>query len=183
VSAAYAALAFRFDSRSLFSLSLTSFAAWRGVSIALVASPWGAVADGNRLLVEALICGVLFLAIGKLLETARVKPRFEPAAAWLGWVLILGALVVRLGADGGLIAATALVGCGAALVWFSWDERRIGRYALGIAAAAVGVGGWAAELIDRVGGGENAFLVLVAVLAGAVIVLLLRAHRALRGAA
>ena len=47
VAAAYAALAFRFDSKSLFSLSLTSFAAWRGVSLTLVAGPWGAVADSS----------------------------------------------------------------------------------------------------------------------------------------
>jgi hypothetical protein len=67
VAAAYAGLAFRFDSKTLFSLSLTSFAAWRGVSIAGVATPWGTVSEDDRLLVEALVCGVLFLAIGKLL--------------------------------------------------------------------------------------------------------------------
>src|SRR5882672_1337795 len=149
VAVAYAALAFHFDSKSLFSLSLTSFAAWRGVSIAGVATPWGAVADSDRLLVEALICGVIFLAISKLLESVRGKAHFEPVAAWLGWLLIVGALAMRLGIDDGRIAvAAALVGSGAVLAWFSWDERRIGRYALGIGTAAVGIGGWAVEAID-----------------------------------
>jgi hypothetical protein len=184
VAAAYAGLAFRFDSKALFSLSLTSFAAWRGVSLAYVATPWGAVADSDRLLIEALICGVVFLGIGKLLESTRIRPQFEPVSAWLGWILIVGALVTRLGdEEGGLVVATALVGSGALLAWYSWDERSLGRYALGIAAATVGFGRWAAEAIDRTGGGTNGFLALVALLAGAVIVLLLRAHRALRGSA
>jgi hypothetical protein len=184
VAAAYAALAFRFDSKSLFSLSLTSFAAWRGVSLAYVASPWGAVAESDRLLIEALICGVLFLALGKLLESSQIKAQFEPVAEWLGWILIVGALVMRLGVDEGRpIVATALTGCGFVLAWFAWDERSIARYALGIGTIAVGIGGWGVEAIDRVGGGENAFLALVVLLAGAVIVLLLRAQRALRGPA
>jgi len=184
VAAAYAALAFRFDSKSLFSLSLTSFAAWRGVSLAGVASPWGAVADSDRLLTEALICGVLFLALGKLLESSQVKAQFEPVAAWLGWILIVGALSMRLGVDESrVVVATALTGCGVVLAWFAWDERSLGRYALGVGAAAVGVGGWAVEAIERVHGGFNAYLAIVVLLAGAVIVLLLRAQRALRGSA
>jgi hypothetical protein len=184
VAAAYAALAFRFDSKSLFSLSLTSFAAWRGVSLTFVASPWGAVADSDRLTIEALICGVLFLALGKILESSQIKAQFEPVAAWLGWILIVGALATRLGDDDRRVTvATALVACGAVLAWFAWDERSLGRYALGVGAAAVGIGGWAAEAIDRVGGEENAFLAMVVLLASAVIALLVRAQRALRGPA
>lgn len=180
VAAAYAWLAFRFDSKILFSLALTSFAAWRGVSLVGVAVPWGGVADSNRLFLEALGCGVAFLVLGKVLERVRVRAPFEPVAAWLGWILIVGALAMRLVTDEGLvIPAAALVGCGAVLAWFSWDERSLGRYALGLGAAALGVGAWAAEGIDRIGGGEKMMLTVVALLAFAVIVLVLRAHRAL----
>ena len=180
VAAAYAWLAFRFDSKTLFSLALTSFAAWRGVSLVGVAVPWGGVADSNRLFLEALGCGVAFLVLGKVLERVRVRAPFEPVAAWLGWILIVGALAMRLVTDEGLvIPAAALVGCGAVLAWFSWDERSLGRYALGLGAAALGVGAWAAEGIDRIGGGEKMMLTVVALLAFAVIVLVLRAHRAL----
>ncbi len=180
VAAAYAWLAFRFDSKTLFSLALTSFAAWRGVSLVGVAVPWGGVADSNRLFLEALGCGVAFLLLGKVLERVRVRAPFEPVAAWLGWILIVGALAMRLVTDEGLvIPAAALVGCGAVLAWFSWDERSLGRYALGLGAAALGVGARAAEGIDRIGGGEKMMLTVVALLAFAVIVLVLRAHRAL----
>ena len=181
VAVAYAGLAVRFDSRTLFSLALTSFAAWRGVSIAGVATPWGGVADSDRLLVEALACGVLFIALGKFLERYRLEAPFEPVAAWLGWLLIVGALTMRLGVDEGrAITAAALLACGAVLAWFSWDERNVGRYALGIGSAAVGVGGWSIEVIDRIGGGEKLFMAVIVLLAGVVIVLVLRAHRALR---
>ena len=180
VAAAYAWLAFRFDSKTLFSLALTSFAAWRGVSLVGVAVPWGGVADSNRLFLEALGCGVAFLVLGKVLERVRVRAPFEPVAAWLGWILIVGALAMRLVTDEGLvIPAAALVGCGAVLAWFSWDERSLGRYALGLGAASLGVGAWAAAGIDRIGGGEKMMLTVVALLAFAVIVLVLRAHRAL----
>lgn len=179
VSGAYAGLAFRFDSRSLFSLSLTSFAAWRGVSIVGVATPWAAGSNDDRLFAEALICGVIFLAIGKFLDSIRVKPHFEPAASWLGWLLVLGALAVRLELnEGTLIAATSLVACGAILAWFSWDERSLGRYALGIGGAALGVAGLAGDVIDRAALGENVTLLVVVLLAVAVIALILRAHRA-----
>jgi len=182
VAAAYAALAFRFDSKTLFSLALTSFTAWRGVSIAGVATPWGGVADTDRLLVEALGCGVLFIGFGKVLERVRIKVQFEPVASWLGSLLIVGALTMRLGIDEGrAITAAALVGCGAVLAWFAWDERSLGRYALGIGAAAVGVGAWFSEVIDNIDGGEKLFLTVVVLLACVVIVLVLRAHRALGG--
>jgi hypothetical protein len=181
VAVAYAGLAVRFDSKTLFSLALTSFAAWRGVSIAGVATPWGGVADSDRLLVEALGCGVLFIALGKFLERNRIKVPFEPVAAWLGWLLIVGALTMRLGVDEGrTITAAALIGCGAVLAWFAWDERNVGRYALGIGAAAVGVGGGLIEVNETIDGGEKLFMAVVVLLAGAVIVLVVRAHRALR---
>jgi hypothetical protein len=184
VAAAYAALAVRFDSTSLFSLALTSFAAWRGVSISMLATPWSYVPDPDRFLVEALICGVLFVAIGKLLESVRFHLRFEPAASWLGWLLILGALTVRLGVGHGrVVVTTVLVACGALLAWFAWDERRIGRYALGIGAVAVGVGAWAFDAIERLDGDEKAYLAIVVLLASAVIVVLIRAQRVLRGPA
>jgi hypothetical protein len=182
VAIGYAALALRFDSTSLFSLALTSLAAWRGVSIVFLAAPWDRAAGSDRLFAEALVCGVVFLAIAKLTESMRFHPRFEPVAAWLGWLVIFGALWVRLDVDEGrLVVATMLVACGAILAVFAWDERRIGRYALGVGAAAVGVGGWAFHLIRRAQGSEDAYLAAIVALAAAVVVLLLRAQRAVRG--
>ena len=181
VAAFYAALALRFDSKGLFSLALSSFAAWRGVAIATVAVPWGPLEADDRLLVEALICGVLFLSLGKLLQRLGRKAHFEPTAAWLGWLLILGGLAVRLGVNEGRnVVALSLLACGLLLAWLSWHERAIGRYALGIGAAAWGVGGIIVELLDAADLGEKTFAFLVLILAGIVVWLVLRAHRALR---
>jgi len=180
-SVVYAGLAWRFDSRSLFSLSLTSFAAWRGVSIVGVATPWVAGSTDERLFAEALICGVVFVTIGKLLEAIRLKPPFEPVASWLGWLLVLGALSTRFEAGGGdAVVALSLIGCGAVLAWFAWDERRLGRYAVGIGGVAVGVARLAFEAANRAGLGDDAGLSIVVLLAIAVILVIVRAHRALK---
>jgi len=184
VAVAYAGLAFRFDSKSLFSLSLTSFAAWRGVSVSGVATPWRSVVGEDRLLIEALICGVIFLALGKLLESSRLKPHFEPVASWLGSLLIVGALAFRLETnDGRVLVAAALAGSGLVLAWFAWDERSVGRYAVGIGAIAVGAAAVAGEVIEYLDLGRNAFLIVVVLLAAAVITLILRAHRSLKASA
>ena len=184
VSALYFALALRFDSKSLFSLALSSFSAWRGVAIATVAVPWGPLERDDRLLVEALICGVLFLSLGKIMLRLGRKAHFEPTAAWLGWLLILGGLAVRLGVDEGRNAmAVSLIACGLILAWLSWSERAIGRYALGIGAAAWGVGGLIVEMVDAADLGEKTFALLVLALAALVVWLVLRAHRALKALA
>ena len=180
VAVFYAALALRFDSKSLFSLALSSFAAWRGVAIATVAVPWGPLEGDDRLLVEALICGVLFLILGKLMLRLGRKAHFEPTAAWLGWLLILGGLTVRMWVSDGRVAiALSLIACGLLLAWLSWYERSIGRYALGMGAAAWGVGGLIVELVD----GEKMLAFLVVALAALVVWLVLRAHRALKAQA
>ena len=85
--------------------------------------------------------------------------------------------------DPSITRTLMMLACGAVLAFFAWDERRVGRYALGIAAAAFGVGGWAIHLIDLVDGGEKAYLATAVLLAGAVIFILIRAQRALRGPA
>jgi hypothetical protein len=103
---------------------------------------------------------------------------------WLGWLLIVGALAMRLGIDEGRsVVGAALVGCGLVLAWFAWDERSVGRYALGIGASAVGLAGLVFEGLDVDHGNEKLFLAAIVLLAAAVIVLVLRAHRALRAPA
>ncbi len=79
VSAFYAALAFRFDSRTLFALSLTAFAAWRGVAAtSLERAIFGLFNDTDALRLNTLVCGIAFVILGRELARRRVKAHFEP---------------------------------------------------------------------------------------------------------
>src|SRR5512135_2688553 len=57
------AFAYRFDSRSVLSLALTSFAAWRGVAVSL-SFAGRAASEAPAIRGNAIACGVLFAAAG-----------------------------------------------------------------------------------------------------------------------
>src|SRR3954453_18736933 len=84
IVAAFTALAaFRFDSRVVFSLALSTFAAWRGVSAARFGTDlWWRGDEAVRW--NAVACGVLFAALGLVLKRAGRKAHFEPVAVTLG---------------------------------------------------------------------------------------------------
>ena len=179
VAAFYAALALRFDSKMLISLALTSFAAWRGVQVKFPADPWSSSVN-DRILVEALACGVGFVVLGRLMERVHRKPHFEPVAAWSGWILILGGFAYRIGTeDGGVSYAAALFGSGVLLGAYAFEEGRVGLVALGVAAAGWGTGALAFKAIDALALGEKSYALAVVFVAAAVLVVILRANRAL----
>jgi hypothetical protein len=138
MTAIAAALAFRFDSRAVFGLALTSFAAWRGVSIS-----WSALDDtlfgrGPEILRwNALGCGVAFALLGHVLSRGRVKPHFEGTATHLGVLLALGALLSGAGtySPGELLHALGLLGAGTAVAAWGAFSRRFSLVALGTLAA------------------------------------------------
>jgi Predicted membrane protein (DUF2157) len=73
VSILYFLAAYRFDSRIVLSLALSTFAAWRGVSAALpLAGLGGGVSGVVR--ANAIVCGVLFIGAGCLCVRLRRKP-------------------------------------------------------------------------------------------------------------
>jgi len=92
VAAFYGLLAYRFDSRMLLSLALASFAAWRGVSVNIARTSLGE-GDPARLRVEALACGVLFVAMGVALRRSRRKAHFEDVYVNGGLLLAFGGLL------------------------------------------------------------------------------------------
>ena len=128
---AYAAI--RFDSRSLFSLALSTFAAWRGVSVSFSEPAlWWTRVESVRW--NAILCGLVFIGLGSYAKRSGRKPHFQPVSLHLGWLLVLGALI-----SGGSLpeylfyssnhpAAAAyivllLLTC-AGLAWFSFKRRR-----------------------------------------------------------
>jgi hypothetical protein len=119
--------ALRFDSRLVFSLALSSFAAWRGVSLA--GAGRGLISAGGALRWNAVACGALFVLLGWGLSRTGRKAHFEPAAVHLGWLLVLGGLAGGIFDNGarGLGWAAALLGVGAGLAAASGGSGRPGR--------------------------------------------------------
>ncbi len=135
VSMFMAFIAFRYDSRTVFSLALSTFGAWRGVSVSLIEGFFWRF-SGESVRWNTLACGLLFIGLGRLLARYNLKAHFHPVALNLGWILILGAL-----ASGGLIhgktgviyiAALTLTGTGMALR--NLKQSRFALFSYGIAA-------------------------------------------------
>lgn len=132
------ALGIRFDSRTVFALGLSSFAAWRGVSAnTLEMNFWSLTHRGISL--NSLGCGILFVGIGWLLLRTKRKAHFEPSATYLGWMLILGALF-RLSWP--LLTITGL-----GLAVLGSRVRRYWLFALGVAGAYVGAGRFVTQFL------------------------------------
>ncbi len=140
VSVFTAALSLRFDSRIVFSLALSSFAAWRGVSVAsLESARWFSGESGLR--ANAVGCGLLFLLLGAVLSRTGRKPHFEPVATHLGWVLILGTGLSGLadGGPGGAAWALALFLAGAGLATVAFIRGRFSLLVMGVLGGYVGL--------------------------------------------
>jgi len=146
MSALAGALAVRYDSRTVFSLSLASFAAWRGVAVSLAAAATTLFSRSTHVAWNALACGLLFVALGWALVRTRRKAHFEPVAAHLGWLLALGAMATLGGVPGYRTAwALLLLGVGVGLTWMALRQARFGLIALGVVGAYVGL----CELVVR----------------------------------
>jgi hypothetical protein len=140
------AMAVRYDSRVLWSLALSTFAAWRGVAVTLRAAGaalLGDTAAGVRW--NALLCGAFFVALGWAAKRSGRKAHFEPVAVYLGWLLVLGALVAGSlagaflsGSEVNPWAFAALV-TGSLLAVGMGRARRFWLFALGVVAAYIGL--------------------------------------------
>lgn len=86
--------AFRFDSGKVFALALSTFAAWRGVSVAHFG--WTVLEAKDAVRWNAIGCGVLFAVLGAVLVRTGKKAHFESVASHLGWLLVLGGLASGL---------------------------------------------------------------------------------------
>ncbi len=175
VSVGYAALAFRFDSRTLFGLALTSFAAWRGIAAArLERSIFGFFDESNLVRLNALGCGLLFLALGRFLRDRAIKAHFEPTAVHLGWLLVLQSIAWGL-VDGRAAGPHrfALIAVGAGLAWFSWRGGRFVLFVFGVLAAYLGLLVTMADVVDN----TNAILFLASASSIALVLGLAVIHR------
>ena len=130
------ALAFRFDSRVVFSLGLSTFAAWRGVSAGRIGEGLFAL-RGDAVRWNAIACGALFVALGFVLERLGRKPHFEPVATHLGWLLILGGLASGIGSGAWQLYTLSLLACGVLLAVGAYRFRRFPLFAFGVIAGYI----------------------------------------------
>lgn len=135
VSLLYAAAAFRFDSRVVWSLALTTFAAWRGVAVTYLA-PHIWARGGEVVRWNAFACGVAFCLLGWALKRADRKAHFEEVAVHLGWLAILGSLAAGLAEwEWGLVLLAVGAGLAAGAFW----RRRFGLFAFGVIGGYAGL--------------------------------------------
>jgi hypothetical protein len=181
VMSVFAALvAVRGDSRIVAGLALTTFAAWRGVSSSpLERSFWIGGAGESWLRTNAVLTGLLFVALGFVLVRSERKAHFEPVAAHLGFVLVLGAIFSGIGEDGaaGTAYRLGLLAVGAGLATGAFRSGRFPLFGMGLVAAYVGL---SAVVLTAV---NEAFLVFLWFTATGIgmLVCLLVAQKAMRG--
>lgn len=137
-----AALAIRFDSIAAWSLALTTFAAWRGVSVMpdpgrFERSLW---ANQEVLRFNLLVCAALFVVVGYALVRSDRKAHFEPVSTFLG-VLAAGlAFASGLGvASVWPLWSVALAVLGLGVTRFAFVKRRLTLFALGALGVYAGV--------------------------------------------
>ena len=170
-------IAIRYDSRTIFSLTLSTFAAWRGLSVSLIEKPIWRVTD-ESIRWNAICCGLLFVFLGRcLLRTGR-KPHFEPIAIHLGWLLILGALVSGGWAQGpkGIAYITLLTATGAGLAWHSFQKQHFSLFSFGVFAVFIALN----ELVIKSRLDFVFESLLVSGMAIVLIALLWKAHRTMK---
>jgi hypothetical protein len=144
VSLFTALAAFRFDSRVVFSLALSTFAAWRGIS----ATHFGMdLLDTGEDAVRwnAIACGVLFAGLGLAMLRTDRKAHFEPLAVNLGCLLVLGALASGMASQQWVGWTSALIVAGIALGAVAYRFRRFSLFAFGVVAAYSGISRMAVE--------------------------------------
>ena len=132
--------AYRWDSRTILGLALSTLAAWRGVSISLVSgSLWRGDAAGLR--INAIVLGALYVVAAWHSVRMQRKAHFEEVFANAGLLLLLGGLVSGVFSRGLTwgMWLVVLLGVAGAVMWLSFRLGRSLYFVQAVAAAYVGL--------------------------------------------
>lgn len=172
--------AFRWDSAVALGLALTSFAAWRGVSVNVLK---GALGPGRpeETRWNAIVCGLAFVALGVALVRAGKKPHFEEVWFNFGLLLLFGGLLSGVFGDEFLwgLWLAALVAVSAVVIWRAFVAGKTLYFAEGVVAAYVGSLRLLFEAFRTIHSG-SAFAFVVAASAAGVLALIVAAHRRMK---
>lgn len=181
VGAVYVLAAYRWDSRAVLALALTTLAAWRGVSLSLVPAMIGpGVAADLR--ASAIALGALYVGAAVLSVRLARKRHFEEVFAGTGLLLLLGGLLSGVLDDhptwsGWLVATLVVAGAVMAAAF------RLGRslyFAAGLVAAYIALVRLLFEPFRYGLHADSIPLLLAALLGSAVLALIFWAHRRMR---
>ena len=150
-------LAVRCDSRTAWSLALTTFAAWRGVAVAPVAGDLAGLdaRSGGALRLNLMLCGLAFVAAGFAMRRFDRKRHFEPLTTFLGCLGLLAVLAsLALDPRGSWVLwAVVFVAAAGGLAAVALRARRFGLFALGALGVYAGISRLAFEFIPAAGCG------------------------------
>jgi hypothetical protein len=181
VSAATAALALRFDSIPAWTLALSTFAAWRGVSVAPTSSAFERALLGGEAALRwnLLACAATFALAGWALERYDRKRHFEPATTFLAALAGGVAFATGLG-DAALwwLWALALAVLGGHVARHGFRRRRLALFALG----AVGIYVGATRFLFEIPGWYGLGCFWFTATSVAAVILLVVVHRRFRAA-
>jgi hypothetical protein len=138
-------LSLRYDSRVVFSLALSTFAAWRGVSTSSLGDNLLGSSIGRT---NALVCGIVFVLLGAALARWKRKPHFEPVAAFIGWLLVVIALFAGAVDGGAHLFRLALLATGCGLATYAYLRRRFWLFVMGVLAGYVALSILVVDALD-----------------------------------
>jgi hypothetical protein len=174
VATVYLLAAYRWDSRIVLGLALSTLTAWRGVSVSVIAGSLG-TGDAGHLRANVVALGILYVLAAFLSVKLDRKAHFEEIFGNAGLLLLLGDL-----ASGALESEpdwwkwlVALVVVAGAVMWISFRLGRPVYFAEGVLAAYVGL----ARLVFAPFDDETAPLLLAAALGAGALVLVFAAHK------
>jgi len=171
VGLVYLIAAYRWDSRTILGLALSTLAAWRGVSVSL-GSLWRGEAVDLR--INAILLGALYAVAAWHSVRMQKKAHFEEVFANVGLLLLLGALVSGVLGRGPAWGMWLLVLLGVAglVMWISFRLGRSLYFAQAVASAYIGL--LRLLFAPRLG---SIPLLLAALLGAGALALIFAAHR------
>ena len=181
VGVLYLLAAYRWDSRTALGLSLTTLAAWRGLSLSLMPAALG-LGVAADLRASAIALGALYVAAAALSTRLARKAHFEEVFANAGLLLLLGGLLSGVLDDRQAwsmwLAAVLLTAGGVMAVAF-----RLGRslyFAVGLVAAYIALVRLLFEPFRYGRHADSIPLLLAALLGSAGLAVIFWAHRRMR---
>lgn len=145
-----AAAAFRWDSGLVFSVALSTFAAWAGLTPqAVLEGDWWGSPESLR--VAAVACGATFVVLGVTLVRSGLKAHFAPVADAFGWLLLFGGLAafhLSESSEAPWWAMLSLV-LGGVVAVLAGLGRKLVRFGLATFAAWLAASRLAVEAIDE----------------------------------